>query len=143
MKKRKIYIIYTFIIIIAFLFSISRMTVNSNERDAPEYQHIRSDLEVAMAIIDDLSKEQPVPIERLNEIDKIIQSKKDEYLNYKTEDKLERDLAMSMASGFSMLEKSIGGYSYNSQDSDHNLEQARKEFCRVLRIFNEMSLDKK
>lgn len=76
MKKRKIYIIYAFIIIISFLFSISHMTVNSNERDAPEYQNIRSDLEVAMGIIDDLSKDQPVSIERLNEIDRIIQSKK-------------------------------------------------------------------
>lgn len=140
MNKRKIYVLS---LISTLVLILSYGIVSSNEKyDNKDYRAMREDADLGMELLDDLVKFPPISFERLDEIGRIAERKNSFYINFKSDDKIETKIAMSLATGFSMTNRALKEYKYNKKEAENDYYQARKEFCYILRMLNQLSLNK-
>lgn len=140
MDKRLFYLISILILILVIGFSTKSGSVDSIDKDNSSLQLMREDAELGMTFLDDLEKVPSISHDRVSEIEKISDKKADFYRSFKSSDRTELEIAMNLASGFSMTSRSVKEYKYDETAAEHDYEEAVEDFCNVLRMFNKMNL---
>lgn len=141
MKSIPIHVKLLVTILIAMLvISVNNTFANRDGYDnlitKEEFEKFSKDVEVGLAQLDLLVKNPPLPYSDVDEIKRTARDKKLDYINFKSENKLSQEIAAIMASGFSMLERSLNEYKKSTGDASFDYTESRDSFNEVLRILN-------
>lgn len=136
---KRIFYIVCFAIIAAYyigfgspaLNKISHETINEDT-----YKMMRVDVEKGLESLDKLKKPNLLNSE-VKEIERFASNRNEYYINLKTICEIESEIAMNLASAFSMTSRAAS--KYDEGGFDYEYERAEKEFCRVLRMLNKIN----